>query len=189
MGKGVSEEAAAGVEERGRRRQTVTVLAVVSLAFALLLVSIWTARNAAAGQPDSVVNFARLVKIAACFGLAWAFRSYIPPVRTLFWTGAALTAISVGLNGISFLLGPAAPEYLPLGYLTGLFSGVGEACLILVIARFVAAFPPRLSTVAVPAIYLANEVLSLVLSYAPSATLAWLRPCSSWRASPWPPGA
>ncbi len=176
MGKGVSGEATAGAEGHGRRRQTVTVLAVVSLAFALLLVSIWTARNAAAGQPDSVVNFARLVKIAACFGLAWAFRSYIPPVRTLFWVGAALTAISVGLNGISFLLGPAAPEYLPLGYLTGLFSGVGEACLILVIAHFVAAFPPQLSTVAVPAIYLANEVLFLVLSYAPSATLAWLRP-------------
>lgn len=40
MGKGVSEEATAGADGYGRRRQTVTVLAVVSLAFALLLVSI-----------------------------------------------------------------------------------------------------------------------------------------------------
>ena len=90
MGYGVSEETAGEVKMLGRQRQPVMILSVASLAFALLLVSIWTARNAASGQSDLVVNFARLVKIAACFGLAWAFRSYIPSVQAMFWTGAAL---------------------------------------------------------------------------------------------------
>lgn len=161
---------------RSNRWQLAKTVASVSLAFALLLVSIWTARNAAAGQPDSMVNFARLVKIAACFGLAWAFRSYIPPVRTVFWTGASLVGISMALHGIALLLPPAAPERLPLGYLAGLFSGTGEACLILVIAHFVAVFPPRISTVAVPVVYLMNEAMFLGLSYAPGSVLAWLRP-------------
>ena len=176
MGHGVSEEAASEVKMLGRQRRAVMILSVASLAFALLLVSIWTARNAASGQSDPVINFARLVKITACFGLAWAFRSYIPSVHAMFWTGAALVGISLGLYGISFILGPAAPEYLPLGYLTGLFSGVGEACLILVIAHLVAVFPPGLSTVAVPVVYLVNEVMFLGLSYASAAALAWLRP-------------
>lgn len=176
MGEGVPEEPCAAVRKRASKWRSAAILVVVSLAFALLLVSIWTARNAAAQQPESVVNFARLVKIAACFGLAWAFRSYIPPVRTLFLTGAMLVGVSVGLNGGSLLLGSAAPERLPLGYLAGLFSGAGEACLLLVIAHLMAVFPPTLSTVAVPLAYLANEVMFLGLSYASSATLAWLRP-------------
>ena len=158
------------------RMRPIALLAATSAAFALLLVSIWTARNVAAAQPDSVVNFARLVKIVACFAVAGAFRSYLPPVRPLFVTGAVLLVVYGLLYILALGAVPAdAPEHLPLLYLAGLFSGVGEACLILVAAHLVATFPPRLSTVAIAGVFLLNEVLYLVLSYAGAAVLVWVR--------------
>lgn len=157
-------------------RSSFVTLVMAVAAFALLLVAVWTARNVAARQPDEVVNFARLVKVVSCFVLAYLFRSFIPSVHTLLLMGVACTLLGVGVYAAGLLIPVTATEYLPVGYLSSLFSGIGDAVAILVVAHVVSTFAPQVTAIAVPVVYLANEVMYLALSYTPSPALVVIRP-------------
>ena len=52
-------------------QRSLFVLALAATAFSLVLASIWSARLESAAQPEQAVNFARLVKIATCFTIAY----------------------------------------------------------------------------------------------------------------------
>ena len=120
-------------------QRSLFVLALAATAFSLVLASIWSARLESAAQPEQAVNFARLVKIATCFTIAYIFRSFIPPIRQLFLGGVACFALYGALYLGTQLLPESSPEYLPLTYLAQLFSGVGDALVILLLAHLLSA--------------------------------------------------
>lgn len=157
-------------------QRSLFVLALAATAFSLVLASIWSARLESAAQPEQAVNFARLVKIATCFTIAYIFRSFIPPIRQLFLGGVACFALYGALYLGTQLLPESSPEYLPLTYLAQLFSGVGDALVILLLAHLLSTYPPRVSAIAIPMAYLANEALFCLLQYAPTSLLVVARP-------------
>lgn len=131
-------------------QRSLFVLALAATAFALVLASIWSARLESAAQPEQAVNFARLVKIATCFTIAYIFRSFIPPIRQLFLGGVACFALYGALYLGTQPLPASSPEHLPLAYLAQLFSGVGDALVILLLAHLLSTYPPRVSAIAMP---------------------------------------
>ena len=163
----------------GLRRSSLVTLGLAVVAFALLLVSVWTARNAAARQPDEVVNFARLAKVVACLVIAYLYRSFIPSVRGLLAVGVVCALLGVGAYAVGMLMPSGAVERMPVGYLSSLFSGIGDGIAVLVVAHVISTFEPRVTAVAVPVVYLANEAAYFALSYASAPVLVVLRPVLS----------
>lgn len=78
--------------------------------------------------------------------------------------GVAFETTYLVLYCTSFLL-PAGGEGLPVAYMSALFLGIGDACVIMVSLHLFLAYPPRANAVAVPAAYLLNEVIYLAFMY------------------------
>ena len=155
----------------------LVILGLLVVALALLFSSVWSARNVAANQPDDIVNFDRLVKVATCFVVAYLFRSTRMPARRLFplAVGCLLlgTVLYVVLNTA---VAPGMSEYLPVGYLSSLFSGMGNGLVVIVAACALSAFPAWATAVAVPICYLLTETVYFALSYGTFGALLVLRP-------------
>lgn len=150
------------------------VLAVVGLA--LFLSAVWTARNENALVSGYGLYTARFVKVAACFVIAFLMRSHIPSVQRMLAVGATFIGLHLAAYGATIALPPDAPEYLMASVLSGAFSGVGEACVILLFAHLLSTFAPRISAVAIPLVYLLNEALYYSTLYLPVPCILFLRP-------------
>ncbi len=155
----------------------LAILGLLVVALALLFSSVWSARNVAANQPDDIVNFDRLVKVATCFVVAYLFRSTRMPARRLFPLAVGCLLLGTGLYVVlNTAVAPDMSEYLPVGYLSSLFSGMGNGLVVIVAACALSTFPVWATAVAVPICYLLTETVYFALSYGTFGTLLVLRP-------------
>lgn len=162
------------MDEASKRARATALLAAVGLA--LFLSAVWTARNENALVSDYGLYAARFAKVAACFVIAFAMRSHIPSIERMLAAGAGFIGVHLVAYGATVALGPASPEYLMASVLSGVFSGIGEAFIILLFAHLLSTFAPRTSAVAIPAAYLLNEVLYYSTLYLPIPLILALRP-------------
>lgn len=160
--------------ESARRPSLTALLAAVGLA--LFLSAVWTARNENALVSDYGLYAARFAKVIACFVIALLMRGHIPSVSRMLAVGAAFIAVHLVAYGAVLVLGPEAPEYLMASMLSGVFSGIGEACIILLFAHLLSTFAPRVSAVSIPLAYLLNEALYYSTLYLPIPVILLLRP-------------
>lgn len=160
--------------ELSRRSSLTALLAAVGLA--LFLSAVWTARNENALVSDFGLYAARFAKVIACFAIAFIMRGHIPSVPRMLAVGAAFIGLHLAAYGAALALGPEAPEYLMASVLSGVFSGIGEACIILLFAHLLSTFAPSVSAVAIPAAYLLNEILYYSTLYLPTPAILVLRP-------------
>lgn len=160
--------------ELSRRSSLTALLAAVGLA--LFLSAVWTARNENALVSDYGLYTARFAKVIACFSIAFIMRGHIPSVTRMLAVGAAFIGLHLAAYGATFVLGPEAPEYLMASVLSGVFSGIGEACIILLFAHLLSTFAPSVSAVAIPVAYLLNEILYYSTLYLPTPAILVLRP-------------
>lgn len=169
QGEAPSDDAA----EPSWRHPPVTLIWAV-VGFAIFLSAVWTARNEAALVPDIALYTARFVKVAACFAIAWLFRNHIPSVERMIVVGGAFIVahdVVYAVASVNVLYGIPA-----VAVTSGLLSGVGEACIIIVYAHLFSTYEPRLSAVGVPIAYLLNEAFYLSSLYVPSDILVIIRP-------------
>lgn len=157
-------------------RASIGTLVLVSAGFAIFLSAVWTARTDSTFVPDYTLHLARFVKVAGCFAIAYLFRSFIPSIPKLLGVGIACEAVHLLCHATLIVLPQAALEYAPAAVLSGIFAGVGEACITLVFAHLFSTFEPRLSAVAIPVAYLLNEILYCAAVYLPAETLTVARP-------------
>ncbi len=157
-----------------KRTWVTALLAAVGLA--LFLSAVWTARNENALVSDYGLYAARFAKVAACFVVAFAMRSHIPSIERMLAAGAGSIGVHLVAYGATLALGPESPECLMASVLSGVFSGIGEAFIILLFAHLLSTFAPRISAVAIPAAYLLNEALYYSTLYLPIPLILVLRP-------------
>lgn len=160
--------------ESSRRTQVTALLAAIGLA--LFLSAVWTARNENALVSDFGLYAARFSKVVACFVIAFLMRSHIPSVERMLGAGAAFIGLHLAAYAMTVALGPEAPEYLMASLFSGVFSGIGEACIILLFAHLLSTFAPCISAVAIPLAYLVNEALYYSTLYLPIPLILALRP-------------
>lgn len=160
---------------RSGNRYALGTASIAIIGFALFLSAVWTARNEASLVPDYTLYIARFVKVAGCFTVAFLFRSHIPSIGRMLGAGAVLVGMHLAVYAVMFALPPDSEEYFALGIFSGVFSGLGEACIILLYAHLLSTFAPRLSAVAIPAFYLLNEVLYCSTLYMPTEIIVVLR--------------
>lgn len=164
---------AVGNDSHGRTR-TTALLAAVGLA--LFLSAVWTARNENALVSDYGLYAARFAKVIACFVIAFLMRSHIPAIERMLAAGAAFIGLHLICYAATVFLDIASEEYLMMSVLSGVFSGVGEACIILLFAHLLSTFQPKVSSVAIPLMYLLNESLYYSTLYLPTVLILVLRP-------------
>ncbi len=157
-------------------RASIATLALVSVGFAVFLSAVWTARTDSAFVPDYTLHLARFVKVAGCFAIAYLFRSFIPSIPKLLGVGLACEFVHLICHIALIVLPTGAMEYAPAAVMSGVFAGVGEACITLLFAHLFSTFAPRMSAVAIPAAYLLNEILYCAAVYLPAEALTVARP-------------
>lgn len=155
-------------------REVTALLAAVGLA--LFLSAVWTARNENALVSDYALYAARFTKVVACFAIAFVFRGHIPAVERMLAVGATFIGLHLAAYAGTIFLVTGSAEYFMASLLSGVFSGIGEACVILLFAHLLSTFAPRISAVAVPATYLLNEALYYSTLYLPVPLILLLRP-------------
>ncbi|WP_165046019.1 response regulator transcription factor [Adlercreutzia sp. ZJ138] len=161
--------------DRVSRQMRVTAL-LATVGLALFLAAVWTARNENALVSDYALYAARFAKVIACFVIAFAMRSHIPSVERMLGAGAVFIGVHLVAYTATVMLGPESPEYLMASILSGVFSGIGEACIILLFAHLLSTFVPQVSAVAIPMVYLINEVLYYSTLYLPTPLILIMRP-------------
>lgn len=162
------------IEGSSRSSNVTALLAAVGLA--LFLSAVWTARNENALVADYGLYTARFVKVITCFVIAFLMRSHIPSVERMLAVGAGFIGLHLAAYGATVALAPDAPEYLMAAVLSGAFSGIGEACIILLFAHLLSTFSPTVSAAAIPLAYLMNEGLYYSTLYLPVPLILVLRP-------------
>ena len=173
-----AEEAAASGTTAGTRldRDSLLTAGMAVMGFALFLSAVWTARNEAALVPDGALYTARFVKAVACFAIAFTLRSHIPSVGKFFALGAGFVGMHLVAYGLGALMPAGVAEYLAASVISGAFSGIGEACVIVLFAHLFSTYAPRVSAVAIPVAYLLNEALYFSTLYLPTEAIMALRP-------------
>ena len=173
-----AEEAAASGTTAGTRldRDSLLTAGMAVMGFALFLSAAWTARNEAALVPDGALYTARFVKAVACFAIAFTLRSHIPSVGKFFALGAGFVGMHLVAYGLGALMPAGVAEYLAASVISGAFSGIGEACVIVLFAHLFSTYAPRVSAVAIPVAYLLNEALYFSTLYLPTEAIMALRP-------------
>lgn len=154
-----------GRSHRAEGKQAFATAGIAVVGFALFLSAVWTARYEASLVPEHTLFIARFTKVAGCFAIAFLFRSHIPSVRRLFAVGSSCIALHLAAYAAMTLSPASSQEHLALSICSGVFTGLGEACIILLYAHLFSTFAPKLSAIAIPVAYLLNEVLYCSTTY------------------------
>ena len=163
-------------DETGRLPHPQPVLLLAAVALALFLSSMWTARADTSGVSTEVVYTTRFVSLAVYMFMAWSYRNHLPQVRLVLGIGCSFMLVHLAWVVLSPALALDAEISSITDYLSGVFEGVANALITLVLAHILSSFDPRKSAVGVGVAYLLVDVGILILDTLSVEAIHYARP-------------
>lgn len=147
-----------GMGKPVRERGAGLPIALLVVAFALLLVPLWTSLVDTSEQAVASIP-SRLVLVATCFAAAFCFRSHVPSVQRVCWVASTLffARLVLSLVGSSLAAGSDVAQVVQV---VSLVCGkVGAALFFMLMCQVAAAFDRRVCAVGLPLGFLIAEIL------------------------------
>ncbi len=157
-------DGAATVAQEGPERSMALPLSLLVVAFGLLVASLWVSIG-----ETSVYSFSsipsRCVFMAACFAIAWSFRSHVPSVKLIAWVGATLSTAGIALHflGLGCISDAGAGAVVAV---IGMICGkAGLAMLFLLAVQLAGALDRKVCAVGIPVGFLVGELVYCLCAF------------------------
>lgn len=154
-------EACESEPAQGQGCSPLLPLALLVLAFGLLLVPLWLSLMTASDHAVSGIP-GRLVLVATCFAAAFCFRNHVPSVKLVCWVASALVCARFVLSVLVMPLVVESDVSEVIQVLSLACGQVGAALFFMLMAQVAAAFDRKACAVGIPlGFFIAESIFCL----------------------------